>query len=79
MGLLAWGFPGGRIGAALMDVTENGAARFGIASGVNVARVGRWLLGLGLFDYWTTDSLMQKSASWDSTRWTSRLAAVTPP
>lgn len=62
-----------------MDVTENGAARFGITSGVNVALVGRWFLRPGLFDYWTTDPLMQKSAIWPSTRSTSRLAAVTPP
>lgn len=63
MDLLAWALPGGAIGAVLMDITKNGAARFGITSGVNVALVGRWFLRLGLFDYWTTDSLMQKSAS----------------
>ncbi|CAD5371421.1 conserved membrane hypothetical protein [Rubrivivax sp. A210] len=39
-------FLGGIVGAALMDLAETAAARFGITSGVNVALVGRWALGL---------------------------------
>ncbi len=37
---------GGVVGAVLMDVTEMLAARAGLTSGVNVALVGRWALGL---------------------------------
>jgi hypothetical protein len=39
-------FLGGIVGAVLMDITESIAARFGLTSGVNVALVGRWALGL---------------------------------
>lgn len=39
-------FTGGLLGAALMDVTEAALARVGIRSGVTVALVGRWCLGL---------------------------------
>ena len=39
-------FFGGIVGAVLMDITETAAARIGITSGVNVALVGRWFLGL---------------------------------
>jgi len=39
-------FLGGIAGAFLMDITETAAARVGITSGVNVALVGRWFLGL---------------------------------
>lgn len=39
-------FLGGILGAVLMDITETFAARFGITSGVNVALVGRWFMGL---------------------------------
>jgi hypothetical protein len=39
-------FLGGIVGAVLMDLTETAAARIGITSGVNVALVGRWFLGL---------------------------------
>jgi Protein of unknown function (DUF2938) len=39
-------FLGGIAGAVLMDITEMVAARIGITSGVNVALVGRWFLGL---------------------------------
>lgn len=39
-------FLGGIFGAALMDITECALARAGIRSGVNVALVGRWFLGL---------------------------------
>jgi len=39
-------FVGGIVGAVLMDITEAAAARIGITSGVNVALVGRWSLGL---------------------------------
>jgi hypothetical protein len=37
---------GGIVGAVLMDITETLAARAGLASGVSVAFVGRWALGL---------------------------------
>jgi len=46
MALLAWSFLGGMAGAVLMDVTETYAAKAGITSGVNIALVGRWFLGL---------------------------------
>ncbi len=46
MEILVWAFIGGIVGAALMDVTEIYAAKFGITSGVNIALVGRWFLGL---------------------------------
>ena len=39
-------FLGGILGAVLMDITETAMARVGIRSGVNVALVGRWFLGL---------------------------------
>lgn len=39
-------FLGGLVGAVLMDITESLAARVGLTSGVNVALVGRWALGL---------------------------------
>lgn len=37
---------GGLVGAVLMDITEMLAARVGLTSGVSVALVGRWALGL---------------------------------
>lgn len=46
MEILIWAFLGGMAGAVLMDVTETYAARIGIASGVNIALVGRWFLSL---------------------------------
>jgi len=46
MELLVWAFLGGIVGAVLMDLTETYAARFGITSGVSIALVGRWFLGL---------------------------------
>jgi hypothetical protein len=46
MEILAWAFLGGIVGAVLMDVTETYAAKVGITSGVNIALVGRWFLGL---------------------------------
>lgn len=46
MNLLTLAFLGGIAGAVLMDITETVAARFGITSGVNVALVGRWFIGL---------------------------------
>lgn len=46
MEILAWAFLGGIVGAVLMDVTETYAAKIGITSGVNIALVGRWFLGL---------------------------------
>ena len=39
-------YVGGIVGAVLMDITETFAARAGLTSGVNVALVGRWALGL---------------------------------
>jgi hypothetical protein len=39
-------FVGGIVGAVLMDITETLTARAGLTSGVNVALVGRWALGL---------------------------------
>ena len=39
-------YVGGIVGAVLMDITETLAARVGLTSGVNVALVGRWALGL---------------------------------
>ena len=53
MEILVWAFIGGIVGAVLMDVTETYAAKFGITSGVNIALVGRWFLGLlrGRFTY----------------------------
>ena len=46
MELLVWAFLGGIVGAVLMDVTETYAAKVGITSGVNIALIGRWFLGL---------------------------------
>lgn len=46
MEILVWAFIGGIFGAVLMDATETYAAKAGIASGVNIALVGRWFLGL---------------------------------
>lgn len=46
MEVFAWAFLGGLVGAALMDITENYAARAGITSGVSIALVGRWFLSL---------------------------------
>jgi hypothetical protein len=39
-------YVGGIVGAILMDITETLAARVGLRSGVSVALVGRWALGL---------------------------------
>jgi hypothetical protein len=39
-------YVGGIVGAVLMDITETIAARVGVTSGVSVALVGRWALGL---------------------------------
>ncbi|MDP2785269.1 MAG: hypothetical protein Q8O38_11845 [Sulfurimicrobium sp.] len=46
MEILAWAFLGGIVGSVLMDVTETYATKVGITSGVNIALVGRWFLGL---------------------------------
>ncbi len=46
MEIFAWAFLGGIVGAVLMDITETYAAKVGITSGVNIALVGRWFLGL---------------------------------
>jgi hypothetical protein len=42
----ALAFLGGIVGAVLMDITESAAARIGVTSGVSVALVGRWFMGL---------------------------------
>jgi Protein of unknown function (DUF2938) len=39
-------YVGGIVGAVLMDITETLTARVGLTSGVSVALVGRWALGL---------------------------------
>ena len=39
-------YVGGIVGAVLMDIVETLAARVGLTSGVSVALVGRWALGL---------------------------------
>ncbi|SAK95841.1 PF11158 family protein [Caballeronia arationis] len=39
-------YVGGIVGAVLMDITETLAAGVGLTSGVSVALVGRWALGL---------------------------------
>lgn len=46
METLFWAFLGGLAGSFLMDITETVAAKRGITSGVNIALVGRWFLGL---------------------------------
>ena len=46
MEIWVWAFLGGVVGAVLMDITETIAAKRGITSGVNIALVGRWFLGL---------------------------------
>lgn len=46
MELFALAFIGGVMGAVLMDITETCTAKIGITSGVNVALIGRWFLGL---------------------------------
>lgn len=46
MEILIFAFLGGVVGSVLMDVTETIAAKFGVSSGVNIALVGRWFLGL---------------------------------
>lgn len=46
MNTFALAFLGGIFGAVLMDLTETAMARVGIRSGVNVALVGRWFMGL---------------------------------
>ena len=39
-------YAGGLVGAVLMDITETLVARAGLTSGVSIALVGRWALGL---------------------------------
>lgn len=46
MNNLVLAYVGGIVGAVLMDITEMLAARVGLTSGVSVALVGRWALGL---------------------------------
>ncbi len=46
MNVFVLAFLGGIVGAGLMDLTETAMARVGIRSGVSVALVGRWVVGL---------------------------------
>ena len=46
MNSYALAYAGGFVGAVLMDITETLAARAGLTSGVSVALIGRWALGL---------------------------------
>ena len=46
MNIYLMAYLGGIVGAVLMDITETIAARAGLTSGVSVALVGRWALGL---------------------------------
>ena len=46
MEILILAFFGGVVGSVLMDITEAIAEKRGITSGVNIAHVGRWFLGL---------------------------------
>lgn len=46
MNSFALAYVGGIVGAVLMDITETLAARAGLTSGVSVALVGRWAMGL---------------------------------
>jgi len=52
----ALAYAGGIAGAVLMDITETLAARAGLTSGVSVALVGRWALGL-LHGQWRHDDI----------------------
>lgn len=52
---------GGIVGAVLMDVTEALAARAGLTSGVSVALVGRWALGL-LHGQWAHADITRSAA-----------------
>lgn len=46
MEILVLAFLGGIVGAVFMDITETYMAKVGITSGVNVALLGRWVMGL---------------------------------
>ncbi|MDQ1362375.1 MAG: hypothetical protein QG652_235 [Pseudomonadota bacterium] len=61
MEILIWAFLGGLAGAVLMDITETYAAKVGITSGVNVALVGRWFLGLLHGKFFHSDILETRS------------------
>jgi hypothetical protein len=54
-------YVGGIVGAILMDITETFAARAGLTSGVNVALVGRWALGL-MRGQWTHADIARSPA-----------------
>jgi hypothetical protein len=54
-------FFGGLAGAVLMDITETYAAKFGITSGVNIALVGRWFIGL-LHGQFTHNNILNSPA-----------------
>jgi hypothetical protein len=51
-------YVGGILGAVLMDITETFAGRAGLTSGVSVALVGRWAVGL-LRGQWAHDDIAQ--------------------
>lgn len=46
MNSFVFAYVGGIVGAVLMDITETLAARMGLTSGVSVALIGRWVLGM---------------------------------
>lgn len=46
MEIFVYAFVGGIVGALLMDITGTYASKVGVSSGVTVALVGRWFLGL---------------------------------
>ena len=54
-------YVGGIVGAILMDITETLAARAGLTSGVRVALVGRWALGL-LHGQWAHANIARSPA-----------------
>ncbi len=67
MNSFALAYVGGIVGAVLMDITEALAARAGLTSGVNVALVGRWALGL-LHGQWAHADIARSAARPGETR-----------
>lgn len=63
MNIFPLAFLGGIVGAVLMDITEMAAARIGITSGVNIALVGRWFIGLARGQWVHADILHAPSSS----------------
>ncbi len=52
---LVFALLGGIVGAIMMDITDIYAHKLGITSGVKVAHIGRWVLGMGQGVYWYAD------------------------